>query len=519
MKGKKETDYYLKLLAKTSIFVFITIAISKLLTYAYKIIIARSFGPEIYGLFSLALVILGFFTTVASLGLPEGLIRYIPYYRGKGEQQKVKFLLRKTLFLLTVSGIIAGILLFVSADFIAQTFNDAALSEYLKVLSIAIPFTIVGQVFLSFLRALQYVGVYSFLMNIFQNLSKVVLLFLLLMLGMEAAALSYSYLISFVLLLMLAYLFSRKQLAEAFAYADLAQHEQQKTARHVYSYSWPLIFVGTLYILFYWTDSLIIAYFEDPTAVGIYNAAVTIVSLFAIAPELFIRLFSPVISGKLSQGKNSLIRTLTQQVSKWIYLLNLPVFVMLFFFPGAAINLIFDAAFLGAENSLRILAISGLAIGFMSLFTELINLKGHSKSILKALLFFNMINFVLAAILVPRIGLEGAAIATTVTSLAFTSFLYLKVRKLYGFSPVRKGLVKITLIMIIPSLFLFAISSHISKTLINLAIACGIFGIVYLILILLSRSLDRNDLEVIHSITRKLKEHTYGRISGISNWT
>ena len=59
MENNNEFDSNLKLIAKSSVIVFAGIFLSKIFTYLYRIIIAREFGPEAYGLFSLALVISG----------------------------------------------------------------------------------------------------------------------------------------------------------------------------------------------------------------------------------------------------------------------------------------------------------------------------------------------------------------------------------------------------------------------------------------------------------------------------
>ena len=56
-KTQKEIDKGLKLIAKSSVIIFIGLIFSKIFTYAYRIIIARHFGPETYGLFSLAMIV------------------------------------------------------------------------------------------------------------------------------------------------------------------------------------------------------------------------------------------------------------------------------------------------------------------------------------------------------------------------------------------------------------------------------------------------------------------------------
>ena len=89
MKKDNDLNHNLKLIVKTSAIVFIGLVLSKLLGYAYRIIIARALGPEIYGLFSLALTVALTFVTFSAFGLSEGLIRFISLYRGNKEIDKI----------------------------------------------------------------------------------------------------------------------------------------------------------------------------------------------------------------------------------------------------------------------------------------------------------------------------------------------------------------------------------------------------------------------------------------------
>ena len=87
---KENLNKSLKRIVKTSFIVFIGVFLSKILAYAYRIIIARSFGPEVYGLYSLAITVLSLFVFSFSFGLADGLLRFIPIYRTKDEKDKIK---------------------------------------------------------------------------------------------------------------------------------------------------------------------------------------------------------------------------------------------------------------------------------------------------------------------------------------------------------------------------------------------------------------------------------------------
>ena len=82
----KETEAVnknLSLLAKSSVIVFGGLFLSKVFTYLYRIIIARYYGPEVYGVFALAVMIVTLFVAFSSMGFGNGLIRFISFYRSK----------------------------------------------------------------------------------------------------------------------------------------------------------------------------------------------------------------------------------------------------------------------------------------------------------------------------------------------------------------------------------------------------------------------------------------------------
>src|SRR3990167_5022972 len=96
----------LNLILKSSIIVLAGFILSKIFGYVYRIIIARHFGPEIYGLFSLATLIVGWVVAVAGLGFTEGILRYASLYRGKNELNKIRYVFRFSSKILLLSTIL-----------------------------------------------------------------------------------------------------------------------------------------------------------------------------------------------------------------------------------------------------------------------------------------------------------------------------------------------------------------------------------------------------------------------------
>lgn len=505
VKKEKELDTALRFIVKTSVIVFITLILSKIFSYLYKIVIARNFGVEVYGLFSLALVIIGFLTTLSAWGLLEGLMRYVPFYRGKKEFEKIRYLINASFKVILVTSVVISALLFFFADIISlNIFHTSELSYYLRTLTIVIPLTLISSIYLNVIKSFEKIGTYALLNNFLQNGLKFLLLIILLSFGLGLNALLFSYILSFAGLAIISYYFSNKLLTNLVFGKSLKDIGKKKLFSSVLNYSWPLIFVGLIYSILYSIDTLFLGYFKSASDVGWYNAALTIVMLFYIIPELFIALFAPLMTRKFSEGKHKLIRDITKQVFKWIYLVNLPLLAIILIFPGVIINTFFGAGFLAAENPLRILAIGVFFSVFISFLISLLSAKGKSKLILKNFVGFTLMNIILDLILVPKYGMNGAAIATTIVWVLFYIVMIIQTKKIFGFYPYRWTLIKITLVTLLPICLLLYLDRLVIPSLFNLIWIGLLFGLSYILLIILTKCLDEKDIMIVNAIKTKI---------------
>ena len=481
--------------------------LSKLFSYGYKITIARVLGAEIYGLYSLAFIVIGFFSAFMALGLQEGLTRFIPFYRGKKEYSKISHILKVVLRIFIVTGLLGTIILFGFSDWIANgIFQDPGLENFLKIMSIAIPFSLLGGVFINLIRSFERIKTYSFLVNIFQNGIKLLLLGILIFLGFKVQAVALSYLFAFIALFFVGYFFSRNQIHTISTGMEISKEESKKTTVDLFTYSWPLVFVGIVYSLFYWTDSLVLGYFKTATDVGYYNSAITIISLFGIAPDLFMQLFFPLISNKLSQNKFWLIKNLTRQVTKWVYLLGMPLFILVFAFPEEIILALFGPEFIVAALPLRILSFGGIFSSFIGMFMNLISINGETKLVLTNFILFMVFNLLLDLALIPPYGLTGAAIATTISWTIFAVAAKIQVRKSYKFSPVKMVFLKITLMSSLPFVFALLVSKYSSFSTLAMLLFSAFFFLLYFGFMKFMKIFDKADFEIFEAIKNKISK-------------
>ncbi len=503
MQEQNEFGASLKLLAKSSIIVFIGVVLSKVLTYVYKIIVARNFNPSEFGRFSLAIMVFGLVVAFASLGLTEGLLRYVSLYRKK-DVGKVKYLFKFSLIVSIISSVFAGVVLFLLSDFIAiGIFSDSGLIIYLRVISLIIPLFIVSGIFLSVIRAFENITSYTFIVNVFENGVKLVALIVLILAGVGRSAIVLSYLFGAVGLLAVSYLASRKYLSQIIVWKGDIEDKSSLRGEFL-SYSWPIIFMAVVGSFFYWTDSFVIGYFSSSADVGFYGVAFSVVALLGIAPELFMQMFFPLIVREFSNKKIEVIRELSKQVTKWIFILNIPLFVMMILFPGAIINILFGEAYLSGQGALRVLALGSFVSSlFVNSSNSLLSMRGKSKLILTNVVVISIFNLILNILLIPKFGLLGAAYSTTASWIILNSVLLIEVNHYLSIIPLRKRMVRIGLVSIIPIALLVFLKDIVPQSLISLVLVSVLFFLFHLLLVFVSGGLDKNDLIIVLSIKSK----------------
>jgi O-antigen/teichoic acid export membrane protein len=502
-----EINHGLKLLAKSSILVSITLILSKILLYFYRIVIARDFGPEIYGLFTLSIVIVSWFRIFSGLGIKEGLIRYLSLFRAKNEKGKIQYVLKKSLIILVFTSIVASILLFIFSDFIAMKFfSNSKLPLFLKIFSATLPFTVVGAIYLSIIRAFERIGWFSFISEVLGNFIQLIILVLLVFLGINSKSVPISYLIGTFSIFIVSYFVSKSSVSNiSIKNKKINSEKNKKTFKEMFSYSWPFLFYGVINFIFYGTDSFMIGIFKNVESVGFYNAAVPIAMFLFLPFSLFGQLFFPLVTKEFSKGNIETVKQLSQQVGKWIFMVIMPLFILLIIFPGTFINILFGPEYLVATNALRFLSVGALFSTLSSISQELLSMKGKSKLILFDMICAAIINIILNAILIPPYGITGAAFATMLSTIIFSALLFIQSYKLLSIIPFRRKMFGITLIVIISAILLLVIKSLLEINLLSLILCSIFFTLVYTLLILITNCLDKNDWYILKSILKKLR--------------
>lgn len=495
---------HVKTMAKGAGFFFIGILISKVLTYFYRVFIARYFGPEDYGLFSLALAVLSFAGLFARMGLHSGVVRYIPYYKGKGDNSRIRGTILYSLAVVGAFSIfITGLIILFAEEISNKIFRIPALTEMLIVMSLSLPFLsmfyILNFGFIGF-KSIRY-QVYT--EQIFLNITKLITVVIFGFLGFNAIGIAWSYTISIICALFFgAYLFQKRVFP--FLFSNI---KAVNTTKELLTYSFPLVLSGVFGgIIISNADTAMIGYFKDSIDVGIYNAALPTAQILGIVTGALTTLFLPIITELYARDKMQELERVYKTTVKWIFFFNFPLLLILLFYPHIIISFLFGKDYSTGSNALFFLSLGIFLSGLSITHSYILGMLKKTKIIFYVTVTTASANLPLNWFLIPKIGITGAAIASFLTYftqyllLFYFSYRYIKI------IPISYSVIKAIMASIASFMIFFAISQPLLKfgyvqlTLIFLLVG---YLSIYSLFLLVSRALDEEDIEILRAIERK----------------
>ena len=396
---------------------FIGSSIGKVAVFGLHILLGRVLGPGTYGLYALGTSVTGIAQSIASLGVNKGIVRYGAMYQGERDKARVKGTILSALGISLVASALIAFLLFIFAGVISERFfNEPGLTNVLKVFALALPFYVLTEMTAAFAQSFKRIE-YQQGINLFRSLANLGLVGLAFLLGFRLAGAMYGFLISGVLSAGLGFYLLWKIFPEI-----LLQLTSVYNLRRLLRFSIPTFLAGFSYFILNHTDRIMLGYFSEANEVGIYNAAAAITMLLTIILTASIAIMSPTIADLYNRDKFSVLSNIYQTVTRWIFTLTLPLF-LIFAFVSRGIMSIFGSEFSKGALVLIILSAGQLVNAGTGPVGNLLEMTGKQDVNLVMGLILVVINIALNIWLIPLFGATGAALATAISNTLIFSVL------------------------------------------------------------------------------------------------
>jgi len=184
----------------------------------------------------------------------------------------------------------------------------------------------------------------------------------------------------------------------------------------------PLLFIGGMFVVYERTSILLLGTIKGAELVGLYTVAFRVAQLVTFALSAVNVALGPDVSSLHAQGRTRQLQRVVTGFA-WVNLLwSLSVSAVLIVF-GHWILLLFGEEFALAQTALTILSVGQLMNGAMGSASLLLVMTGHERDAAVGLGISAVLNIILNALLIPRWGLEGAAVATASSMIAWNLLL------------------------------------------------------------------------------------------------
>ena len=462
--------------------------------YFFKIYLARTLGAEALGLYALGMTIIGFVGLFNSLGLPMAAARFVAAYCARGDYSQLGSFLRGSLGLLSALNVLlAGVVLLVGPWLARHFYHAPKLSSYLWAFSVIMLLGVLNMFLGQVMAGYRDVARRTLITHFTGTPANIAIAVLLISLGFGLSGYMVAQVASALLVLGL--------LGRSVWKMSPAQTRSARSGPHidreVVAFSAVAYGIAALQFLLAQSDKIVLGYYLDAKRVGIYAVAMALVGFVPIALDSVNQIFSPIISELHAADNLAVLQKLYATLTKWVIALTIPLALSMIVY-ARSLMLIFGPSFQPGATVVMIGAVGQVfncavgSVGFLLLMS------GNQAQLMKIEAVNAALMIGLNIFLVPRLGIAGAAIATTVTTVATNIWALTSVRRILKVFPYNAGYLKLawpSAFAVVGTLALARIMAGIHAPW-KVAGAGLLFAYMIFISLILLFGLDQNDLDL-----------------------
>lgn len=405
---------------RNSFFSFLSSFIRLFTNFLLFVGIARIYGPEAFGQYTIAHTYLILFYILADFGFDLLLTTEIARSPDCTRELVQRFLPLKMIFAL--GSIVLMLLIAVISNFTPPT----------QLLMMVLSISIIGNSVTSFFFAL-FKGheiLYeetraSFLQNIFLLIGLFILGLLQVPLIYIALLFACSKLIGVLLIV------PRTSKFVKLHPFKISLAGWRKTFKQGLPFGIHLLF-GTLY---FQLDTILLAYWKDDISVGFYQAGMKLIVLILVIPEVLINTLLPTLVRLHSENRERWIR-LNTLLGKTLIFIGLPFSILLFVYANEIIRFVYGSgSFTESVPIVRIFAFILFVRFAAETFALILTTSQQHTTRMYIVVAVTFMNLLLNAYAIPKFGIKGAAVVSLITN-AVAGILYIVAVSVQSFIPI-----------------------------------------------------------------------------------
>jgi O-antigen/teichoic acid export membrane protein len=489
--------------ARGSFFLIAGTAVSMVVLALSAILIARLLGSDVYGQYSLVIVLPQLLYLFTDLGLNQGLTKFASDFQTKGNLGRLASVVKHGLILRLLMGISISVFTYVFADSLAAyVLQRPDLAFFVQLSAFAILFQALFTVSISAFVGMEKSEYNALTLNI-QSFAKTLIQIVLIIAGFSVvgAIIGHvvSYLIAGVIGLVLIALLLRKSKGVAGSFSF------REDTKLLWRYGSPLYLSTVLVGVIPLFQNLVLAFFVSDAEIGNFKAATNFAALMTILSVPIQTIMLPAFS-KLKNDASDKVAAFFKIANKYTALIVVPVTFLIIIFSDSIVRIIYGATYNSASQYLWTYCIVYLlvGVGYLTL-ASFYNGIGETKVTMRISVITFVILFALSPLLTSVygvLGLIGAYLVANASGQVYSSYY---ARRRFKIQFDNYALLKIYTAAILASVVpVLMLTSFGFSILMSAAFGGALYVFTYLTLLPLIRVVSVPELEQAYHATRSI---------------
>jgi len=400
----------------------------QIIEFLTNLILTRTLGTSLYGIYAYLRVIFSLFRVATRLGGDKAMLRFLPEYEEDSHKQRVMLTLAYTTSIIASFGVALGIY-FLAPVISEYTLNDSLFIDVLRIAALILPFNTLSNITFSAFKGIERMDYNVAVSSVIQPTLRLVFVGGAVLLGYSLVGAVAGFVVSGILGFIVGFIFLRKN-------TDFSSFESPSLddTRQYYSFSFPLIFNQLGHFLYNRVDILMVGFLLTGAAVGVYNIAVMVAGILALPLTAFTQLFPPIAS-RLYHGEDwDELESVYSTVTRWIFSLSLFPGIVAIVYANEVLQ-VFGDGFTRGTPVLTLFVIAQLtncAVGPSGFFLMMTD---HHYLTMLNQLSSGLVNVVLNYVFIMQFGFIGAAVATATVLAGINVIRVLEVWYIHEISP------------------------------------------------------------------------------------
>lgn len=401
----KKSDQDQKEIIKKGIFFMGFRATGILGGYLFTLYITNNYGASLNGLVVLSFSIFMFATIIGRLGIDVNLIKF--YSTEKNWEENPGLFYRVLLKSFLFSSFLVAIL-YLSRDFvIINLFDKPQLKPYYFWAILSIPGWVITMLCAGALRAKGYNNWFAFFINTGRFSLAFIFVCILGWIEMNPINVMIAHLYGIYVLTLIALIVTVKKFKRVSFKSEINSWAFLKE-------SFPMMLSSTIMIFLGWMDTFILGIYETDESIGIYNVALKLALVTSFSIEAINSSLAPKIANLYLNDLREKFLNLVKFSTRLNFILTLLIVTVLVIFNQWFLG-IFGEEFKAGSIALIILCSIHLINSSVGSVGIIMQMTGKQKQYQYIAIISLCINLLLNFILIPKYGINGAAIATAVS--------------------------------------------------------------------------------------------------------